>query len=60
MVGRLVQQQQQGGRGLANTQAIPARSRSPPLSVPAIRSAALLRNAKRASAAWASLSDRSG
>src|SRR3954451_21518787 len=48
-----------GGCGRANTQAMPARRRSPPLSVPAICSAALLRNAKRAKAACAALSDKS-
>ena len=60
MVGRFIQQQQQRRLRPANTQARPARSRSPPLSVPAICSAAVLRKAKRASAAWASLSDKFG
>ena len=49
-----------GGCGRAKTQARPARSRSPPESVAAICSAARLRNANRASAAWASLAESSG
>ena len=60
MVGRLVQQQQEWRLRSREHAGHAARSRSPPESVPAICSAARLRKANRARAAWASFAVSSG